>query len=59
MAATVLFPETLRQENFSEELKEDHCFQSVVRKGKEKQETKFEEKVRLLSCRALWVMVKN
>lgn len=32
----VLLSEALRQENFSEELKEDHCGWNVVRKGEKK-----------------------
>lgn len=36
MEKRVLLSEALRQENFSEELKEDHCGWNVVRKGEKK-----------------------
>lgn len=53
----VLFPEALRQENFSEELKEDHL-SGVYRKGQTKHVMKSGNKERTITCRALWVMVE-
>lgn len=54
-----LLPEAIRQESFSEELKEDHWRWTVVRKGKQEPEIMFEEKARTISCRASWVMAKS
>lgn len=49
----VLLPEVIRQKNYSEELKEDYCGWSVMRKGEEEHEIKFEKKTRIISCRGL------